>query len=575
MIVHESTLADGTRIDAELAIVGAGPAGIVAALEAASRGIQVILVESGKESFDSAAQRLSDPAEWDPSRHAPMSMAVRRQVGGTSVTWGGRCVPYDPVDFAARPFVGPFSWPVAYEEMSAYFQRACDWLACGRAVFEASQIPQLSHPIVPGWRDGAVTTSKLERWSLPTNFGKTYFKRLKRSARVRLITGLTCTKIVSRKESSAAEYLETRTFTGKRIHLHARAFVLACGGLEGTRLLMASEGPQGGQLGNGSGHLGRWYMAHAEGVIANVRFSTPPRATDYGYARDVDGVYVRRRFTFTEEFQLANELPNAAAWIANPEIPDARHRSGQLSFAYLALTSPLGPRFLSEPLRLSLTGTRIPGTPYGGAPVSPRSAHIRNVLRTPLSTGHFVFDFGIKRFLSPSRRVPGFFVFSDENVYPLQFHCEHLPNPQSQVSLSPELDELGMPKLRIDLRFSAADVDGVVRAHRYWDEYLQSVGVGRLEYLYSDIGAAVEHRLGGGFHQAGTTRMSASPSGGVVDSNLAVHGASNVFVASSSTFVTSSQANSTFMVVAFAVRLADHLHRELRGASKINALYGR
>jgi choline dehydrogenase-like flavoprotein len=49
-----------------------------------------------------------------------------------------------------------------------------------------------------------------------------------------------------------------------------------------------------------------------------------------------------------------------------------------------------------------------------------------------------------------------------------------------------------------------------------------------------------------------------------VDQNLAVHGAPNVYVASSSTFVTSGQANSTFMIVAFAVRLADHLRWALR-----------
>ena len=69
--------------------------------------------------------------------------------------------------------------------------------------------------------------------------------------------------------------------------------------------------------------------------------------------------------------------------------------------------------------------------------------------------------------------------------------------------------------------------------------------------------------MGGGFHQAGTTRMSA-PADGVVDQNLAVHGVPNVYVASSSTFVTSGQANSTFMIVAFAVRLADRLARQLR-----------
>lgn len=57
--------------------------------------------------------------------------------------------------------------------------------------------------------------------------------------------------------------------------------------------------------------------------------------------------------------------------------------------------------------------------------------------------------------------------------------------------------------------------------------------------------------------------MSASPADGVIDPDLAVHGVPNVHVASSSTFVTSGQANSTFMIVAFAARLADHLAGKL------------
>lgn len=63
--------------------------------------------------------------------------------------------------------------------------------------------------------------------------------------------------------------------------------------------------------------------------------------------------------------------------------------------------------------------------------------------------------------------------------------------------------------------------------------------------------------------------MSASPSDGVVDQDLSVHGIANLYVASSSNFVTSGQANSTFMVVAFALRLADHLHRQLQTSEKV------
>ena len=137
------------------------------------------------------------------------------------------------------------------------------------------------------------------------------------------------------------------------------------------------------------------------------------------------------------------------------------------------------------------------------------------------------------------------------------------PRRDSRVTLAEERDALGLPKLKIDIRFSDADVDGVVRAHQRWDEHLQRHGAGRLEYLTPDVAESVRGWLGGGFHQSGTTRMSARSEDGVVDKNLAVHGLPTLHVISSSTFPTSSQANSTFMIIPFALRLVDHLKRSL------------
>jgi choline dehydrogenase-like flavoprotein len=405
----------------------------------------------------------------------------------------------------------------------------------------------------------------LERWSLPTNFGREYKKQLQESRRIRLATGLTCTRIVCRAREEQVDHIECRTLEGKEVQARGRVYVLACGGLETTRLLLASEGADGRELGNHSDHLGRWYMAHVEGIVANVHLATPPRETVYDYERDVDGVYVRRRFTFTREFQHEHELPNVVAWLANPDLADPRHHSGALSFAYLALASPAG-RFLApEAQRLSLTGERVPGAPYPGAERGSVREHLKNLARGLPSTVRFATGFGVKRFIARRRRAPGFFVYSPENVYPLQYHGEHRPNRESRVTLASHRDALGVPKLRIDLRFTRHDVEGVALAHRHWDEYLRRSGHGRLEYLQPDVEGAIWERIGGGFHQAGTTRMAARAEEGVVDRDLAVFGVRNLFVASSSTFVTASQANSTFMIVAFAVRLADHLRGTLRG----------
>ena len=556
-------------LSGDVAVVGAGPAGIVTALELAGAGLDVVLVESGGRRFDADIQRLADAGVYDPRRHAPMAMATRRQLGGASVIWGGRCVPYDPIDFEPREIMQGSQWPLAYDEIAPLHQRACDWLACGRAAFDRHELAHLPPSVVPGLHDGDVRTSTFERWSLPTDFGREYRHRLDSSARVRVLTGLTCTRVVCAASERRVDHLQACTLGGPRVQIRARRYVLACGGLETTRLLLASPGPDGAAIGDHSGHLGRWYMGHLEGVIARATLTTPPYGTIFGYERDIDGVYVRRRMSFTAEAQRRLRLPNIVAWLANPELADPSHGSGPLSFAYLALASPLGALLAPEAQRRSLTGSAVPGAPYGPVEPGPVREHLRNLIRDRGATARFVMDFGTRRFLARRRRVPGFFVYSPTNTYPLQFHGEHLPRRDSRVTLCDETDALGMPRLNIDIRYSDDDVDGVVRAHRHWDEYLRRHGCGRLEYVADDPAALVRERIGAGFHQVGTTRMSADPRDGVLTAQLAVHGFDDLFVMSSSAFVTSSQANSTFMIIVLALRLADRLRAEHRsgGAS--------
>jgi GMC oxidoreductase len=564
LIISAEAFSDTSALSAHVAVVGAGPAGIVIALEAASNGFEVLLIESGYDKFNNHVQQLSEAAAWDPERHAPMSMTVRRQLGGTSAIWGGRCVPYDRIDFDRRLHISDTAWPVTYEELSPYFQRACDWLQCGRAVFDVTGMTHLPPSLVPGLPDADGSTATLERWSRSTDFAREYADELKRSTRIRVITGLTCTEVVSGPGSRRADRLACRTLDGKRISIQARSYILTCGGLETTRLLLASHGSHGGPLGDHSGHLGSWYMGHVDGVIANVRFSTPPRSTVFGFERDIDGIYVRRRFSINQEVQLQHELPNVTAFIANPELADYRHGNGVLSLAYLGLRSPLG-RLVAPPAqRISVTGNRVPGSPYSGAARAPVVPHLMNIARDCTSVTRFAVGFGAKRFLARGRTTQGFFAaYSRDNVYRLQYHGEQVPNRQSRVSLASHRDSVGMPKLNIALRFSQQDVDGILRCHKIWDEYLRRNGCGRLEYVSHDPGSAVWNLLGGGTHQLGTTRMAAKAEDGVVDEHLAVHGISNLFIASSSVFLTSSQANPTFMIIVFALRLADWLKLNL------------
>lgn len=539
------------RIRAQVAVVGGGPAGIVTALDLARSGVDVVLIESGRRRPSEPIQDLGTAASFDANRHAPMQECTRRQIGGASVIWGGRCVPFDPIDFARREWVRDSDWPVAYEDLVPYFGRSCDYFRCGRPVFDIHGIDGIEQrSIVPGLPDGDVLSSSLERWSLPTNFGAEYARELETRRRIRVLSGLTCTEIELDPSGRRVAGLSCRRITDRGVvRVEAHTYVIACGGIEGTRLLLASNRVLRSGIGNHADHLGRYYMGHISGKIARVRFTTPPERTVFGFDRDVDGTYVRRRFSFSPEFQRAEKLLNIIAFPANPEIGDPAHRNGVLSFAYLALASPFGRHFASEAIRKAAVGT---------AGQRDLAAHARNMLLDPVRTLRFIPSFGYKRFIA-RRKLPGFFQYSHDNSYPLHYHGEQVPRPESRVRLSDGTDALGMRRLDIDFRYDAQDVDCVVRAHRHWDAYLRRHGVGFLEYVDGDLGQRVWDQAADGFHQAGTTRMSSDPAAGVVDPDCRVHGVENLHVASSSTFVTSSQANSTFMIVAFALRLADHL----------------
>jgi len=553
MFIDAENLENKTTVSADIAIVGSGPAGIVLALELAKAGYNVALIESGRLQFSEEIQNLAEPSYFDPKFHAPMSECTRRQLGGTSIIWGGRCLPYDPIDFDKRKYIPNSDWPVSYMELTGYFQRASDYFFCGKSEFDINNIPNIKQKsIVPNLPDTEVLTSTLERWSLPTNFGKEYFDDLQKSEKIKLIYGLTCTEIDTNEQGSQVELLQGKTIGGKTIHVKCQKYVLAGGAINSTRLLLASDRKHHGGIGNHSGLLGKFYMGHLSGDIASVHFTTPPKKTVYGFDRDPDKIYLRRRFSFTREFLNEKHIPNIVAWLGSPKFGDPSHQNGILSAAYLALTTPIIKNYLtSTAMRKGAIGKEEQGIYW---------SHVCNVLKDFPQTLSFIPSFGYGRYIA-KRKIPALFVYSAANEYPLHYHSEQVPNRNSTVSLSDERDVLGMRKLNINLQFTEQDIDGVVQAHKYWDQHLRAHNCGYLKYVTDDPKTSVWEQAGDGFHQVGTTRMSENPNDGVVGKNCNVHGVDNLFVVSSSIFVTSGQANSTFMIVAFALRLADHLQK--------------
>lgn len=542
----------GTTIRTDVVVVGAGPIGISTALELAKSGVEVALIESGLERTDHTAQELASfDSRQDDVFHARSDLTVRRAVGGASALWGGRCVAFDPIDFEDRPLTAQAPWPIRHSDVEPYMQRACDWAQCGRAAFNVRDIPELAQrDLVAGLPDGDVRTSDLERWALPTRFGREYRDAMHDSPLLSLWTGLTCTEVVTTERGDSVDHLVVKTLDGKEGKVVANDYVIATGGVEATRLLLASDRHHPAGLGNAGGHLGRWYMAHTEGRFARVKFNTDD--VIYEHERDRDGVYVRRRFTFSPQLQRELEIPNAATWLVNPPISDPGHGSGILSGVYLTLISPVGRFLLAEAIREAHTKTEGPPQIM---------AHVRNIVRDLIPSIRFAITFSYARLIRKGRKAPGFFIKSADNRYLLHYHGEHLPHWESRVELTEERDALGMRKVRTHMHFSDADYESARKAIELIDAHLRATGAGNVEWLTDDPEGSVREFMRGfaGYHQAGTTRMSESAEDGVVDSDLQVHGVRGLYVASTSVLPTSSQANPTLVGIALGVRLADHL----------------
>ncbi len=148
---------------------------------------------------------------------------------------------------------------------------------------------------------------------------------------------------------------------------------------------------------------------------------------------------------------------------------------------------------------------------------------------------------------------------------------EQAPNPESRVRLSTDRDALGVPRVDLDWRLGAQDKATVERFAEALDAELQRLNLGRLTksgwlgegHLNWPVDLTVSNHPIGGYHHMGTTRMSAAPQTGVVDSDCRVHGRENLYIAGSSVFTTGGCANPTLTILALTHRLGTHLAARL------------
>jgi choline dehydrogenase-like flavoprotein len=554
VILDTSDIPDGDILSADLCIVGAGAAGISMALELADGPIDVLVLESGGLKPEKATQDLYAGTVADERLHSPPDRYRQRRFGGTTTLWGGRCMPFDDIDFEYRDFMPNSGWPIDRAALMPYYPKANRFCEAGAFSYTVAQaFEQQLRPMIDGFDSHHFTTDSLERFSCPTDFGVRYGRRLRAAPNVRVLLHSNVTNVQLDAGGGRVQSLAIRTLGSKTLTARAKHFVLATGGLEVARLLLASRDVHSGGIGNSHDLVGRYYMCHLAGTIGALTIDRPLGAVWNGYDVSDEGIYCRRRIALTPETQRQRRIGNFVARLHHPRITDPDHRNAILSLLFLA-------KFVI-PYEY---GKRL----HGDERASLRTwlHHVRNVAAGPFDAAGFAWHMLKDRKLA-ERKFPSIIIKPKANLFSLDFHAEQQPTPVSRVTLMNEVDALGMPRLRVDWRYTGIDVATVTQAIALLAEDIKRSGIGALAYDPAGIEFEMTRYGAYGGHHIGTARMGHDPRSSVVDADCVVHGVGNLSIASAAVFPTSSQANPTLTVIALALRLADRLRAELSGGA--------
>lgn len=525
MIADGRSVPSGSVVEADICVIGGGPAGISLALEFAGKaGVTVALVESGGSKWDGRTQELSKATSIG-QEYFPVKETHLRVLGGTTLSYGGICTELSPLDFEVRSWVPESGWPITKDALDSHLPRAHELLnvATGTESTPDSQ--------------GAEGTSwKTVRISRPlVRFGERYASELENAANIEVCLHSTATKLELHPDGRHIGGVTISCIGGNRYRMVAKYYVLAGGGIEIPRLMLASNDVATAGIGNGGDNVGRYFQEHPR-VFDRYRIPSGNTALSERIA-GIAGTLTFSRLAVSPKTQRDEKLLDYHA---------------NLSFGFSGQDTPQW-----DAIRRVVVALRAPwrDSPYnhviGSGPNKVRWEDVKTSMIRPDRTLKSLFA------------LKGLLPRSMHRWVEVASSVEQAPRRENYVTLATAPDELGMP--RIELHWSLDDLEGrtYYRGRELVLEELDRLLPGLSNNRMDDAEQWPDHVIGT-WHHAGTTRMHADPKSGVVDADSKVHGIDNLFVASSSVFPTSGSTAPTLSIVCLALRLAEHIKMLLR-----------
>lgn len=506
MVMDARHLASDNGLSAQVCIIGSGMGGTAVARALVDAGMDVLVLEAGAPEPAGNANVAADLVG------RPFGLFASRaiELGGGSNLWHGICAPLDDIDFAARPWIAHSGWPIALSDLEPHYRAAWTALSGGVPSVNVEEVAERLRTIP---HDERLLQTKIFQFLNQTPRLRSRLEQWAAKGKLRLVTHAAALELIA-DETGRVRHVVVGTDTGT-FRVSAEVFVVAAGTLESPRLLLNSRGRGDSGLGQGADWTGRCLMDHPAAHLCQVAYRRPVPTPLAGGLKGHPGLNVFSALVLRPDAQRRHHLPNH----------------------YVFVRPGYGTRRVPNALLMSFLGVR-----------RARELTLRQVLA--LAADPYVQ----RRVLHQKFGIGGHSLRYGE----LFFMTEQIPDRNSRVSLSDRRrDRFGYPVAQVDWRLSQADRDAFGRyLSLLVDSMVDRPEVASIrrdsldEWMSSACSAA---------HHLGTNRMAASPNQGVVDANLKVFGATNLYVCDGSVFPTAGSVNPSLTIFALGLRLGRHI----------------
>lgn len=566
MFADARAVSDGSVLETDLCIVGGGAAGITLAREFTNTRLRVTILESGGSELTQQSMDLNH-GENVGLPYFPLATARMRFFGGTTNHWGGNCRLFHADDFERHEWI-PFSgWPIRKTDLDPYYEKAagiCDvrsWRAYSAERYGREQAALFGSPFEPR------VTQRVN--DSQGNFRRRYEQELRSASNVTVFLNANVVDILTSAYGGAVRSISVATFGPSRFSVRARAFVLAAGGIENPRILLAARSQHPAGLGNEHDLVGRFFLEHPRFVAGEIVPTDPYLPISLYDWHHYQKATVKNHLALSTDV-LRKEAIGEVILRFQPELVGSfsTAKSSASVESLRALVKPLKsgrmPDDIARHVKTVLRDvSRWKNATLPGAPVPiPRPELLFEISRSSASEANALIPvLGGSVGALAYRKLGG---NPRLNRLVITALMQPTPDPASRVTLSGDRDAFGMPRPRLDWRLGNADRRAVYRTLEILGNTIGRRGLGRLRINFECDGTSWPDDLIGGYHTMGTTRMSDDPRSGVVDRNCRIHGIANLYVAGSSVFPTAGSGTPTLTLVALALRLAATLKKELQ-----------